>query len=211
MVPGKKASEEERREQILDAAFRVATREGLEGMTVRRVAAEAGLSSGLVFFHFGTKEALMFALLDRLVGWLLQLPGLRDLDPTAPARERFAGLLRKETEHDGEDLAWTGLFYEFWVVGTRHREMREKMRAAVERYEDAFLPLARGVLEEAGRPSGATPEGLASAAASFVVGSALRSALDRERFDVGPGLAAMDALLSGTLDSVAPSSHSDGA
>src|SRR4028119_548076 len=49
------------------AAFAVAAREGLAGVTARAVAAEAGVSSGLVFFHFGTVDALLAALLD----WLL--------------------------------------------------------------------------------------------------------------------------------------------
>ncbi len=42
-MPGKKASEESRREQIVQAAFRVAMRDGLEQLTIRQVAAEAGL------------------------------------------------------------------------------------------------------------------------------------------------------------------------
>ena len=49
-MPGRKEPEEERRDAILRAAYVVATRERLGGVTARAVAAEAGVSSGLVFF-----------------------------------------------------------------------------------------------------------------------------------------------------------------
>ena len=64
---GRKQPEEQRREEILRAAFVVAARDRLTGVTARAVAAEAGISSGLVFFHFESVDALLGELLD----WLL--------------------------------------------------------------------------------------------------------------------------------------------
>ncbi|HEY7461911.1 MAG TPA: TetR family transcriptional regulator, partial [Gemmatimonadota bacterium] len=66
-MPGRKAPEADRKEQILNAALRTAARDGLEGLTIRNVAAEAELSSGLVLFHFNTKDALLTAALDVLL------------------------------------------------------------------------------------------------------------------------------------------------
>ena len=66
-MPGRKASEETRREQIILAAHEVAARQGLNALTVRLVAAEAKLSTGLVFFHFTSRDQLLVALLDRLL------------------------------------------------------------------------------------------------------------------------------------------------
>jgi AcrR family transcriptional regulator len=65
-MPGQKAAEADRQEQILAAAMDVATRHGLEGLTIRRVASEAGLSHGLVRFRFKSKAELLATLLDRL-------------------------------------------------------------------------------------------------------------------------------------------------
>jgi hypothetical protein len=48
---GKKASEEARRKQILKAAYEVASREGIGGLTLRAIAAEARLSHGFAHFH----------------------------------------------------------------------------------------------------------------------------------------------------------------
>jgi AcrR family transcriptional regulator len=66
-MPGTKAPERARREQILAAAFVVAAREGLEGTTILQVAAAATLSPGSILFHFKSKRQLLLALLD----WLL--------------------------------------------------------------------------------------------------------------------------------------------
>ncbi|MEU3015762.1 MULTISPECIES: TetR/AcrR family transcriptional regulator [unclassified Nocardiopsis] len=54
---------EDRRRRVADAIHRIAAREGLEGVSVRVVAAEAGLSAGAVQREFATKDELLhFAL-----------------------------------------------------------------------------------------------------------------------------------------------------
>ena len=72
-MPGRRASETQRRQQILKAAHQVALGQGLDGLTVRAVAARARLSHGLVLFHFKRKEQLVTALLDRVLSATLSL------------------------------------------------------------------------------------------------------------------------------------------
>lgn len=47
-------SKDERREEILQAAMRVALTEGFAAMTVRRIATEAGVATGQVHHHFAS-------------------------------------------------------------------------------------------------------------------------------------------------------------
>ena len=49
------------RARIRDAAILLFGRDGLERVSVRAIAAEAGVSAGLVIHHFGSKEALRSA------------------------------------------------------------------------------------------------------------------------------------------------------
>ncbi len=51
---------------ILEAVVRVLVRDGLDGLSVRRVAAEAGVSIGAVQHHFPTKDALLVAAADHV-------------------------------------------------------------------------------------------------------------------------------------------------
>lgn len=52
---------------IIDAAGRVILRDGVAGLTLEAVAAEAGLSKGGLLYHFGTKEALLEGMVGRLI------------------------------------------------------------------------------------------------------------------------------------------------
>jgi AcrR family transcriptional regulator len=53
------------RGQILGAAVSLVGREGVSGLTIERVAGEAGLSKGGVFYHFPNKEALIEGMIGR--------------------------------------------------------------------------------------------------------------------------------------------------
>src|SRR5579872_786361 len=96
-MPGTKAPEAERREQILAAAYAVAAREGLEHLTIRQVATTAGLSSGSVLFHYETRVELIIALLE----WLLETSAALNL-PEAIAQmspvEALAAAVRHEIQ-----------------------------------------------------------------------------------------------------------------
>jgi AcrR family transcriptional regulator len=59
----KKVDHHERRTLIADALVRVAAAQGLEAVSLRHVAAEAGVSAGMVQHYFRTKDEMMaFAL-----------------------------------------------------------------------------------------------------------------------------------------------------
>ncbi len=54
---------QETRDRIVDHAFRVATRDGLEGLSIGALASDLGLSKSGLFAHFGSKEDLQIAVL----------------------------------------------------------------------------------------------------------------------------------------------------
>jgi AcrR family transcriptional regulator len=55
---------EDRREQIIDAAMRVFAQKGFARATNRDVAREAGITTGLIYYYFESKEALLKAVLE---------------------------------------------------------------------------------------------------------------------------------------------------
>ncbi|WP_205698345.1 TetR/AcrR family transcriptional regulator [Conexibacter sp. SYSU D00693] len=79
------------REQVLDTAAQVASVEGLEGLTIGRLAAELGMSKSGLFAHFGSKEELQLATTqaatDRFVDQVIK-PGLA----RPRGRQRLEGL-----------------------------------------------------------------------------------------------------------------------
>lgn len=60
----RKAHGERTRQSILEAAVDLASEEGLEGLTIGRLAAETGMSKSGLFAHFGSKEDLQLATVE---------------------------------------------------------------------------------------------------------------------------------------------------
>jgi AcrR family transcriptional regulator len=88
---------EERRAELCAAVWRLASREGLEAVTVRGVAEEAGWSTGAVVHYFADKEDLLLSAWFALLGLALTRPALaRAQRLTYRAwRGRVAELLRE--------------------------------------------------------------------------------------------------------------------
>lgn len=167
------------------AALRVATRDRLEGLSTRRVADEARLSHGLVFFHFKSKDALLVALLDALLEEMAVPQMDADLLRIPSALGRLLGLLRREITRLSVERARVELFFDYWVMGTRHPEIRRRIRGALERYRDLLRPMAEEIVREApDRFSGVSAEGLAAVAVGFIAGCAVQAVIDPGNFDV---------------------------
>lgn len=71
---------------ILTAAERVVLRNGVTRLTLEAVAREAKLSKGGLLYHFATKEALIQAMLDRLIQYYECEIAQQQRDDTAPGR-----------------------------------------------------------------------------------------------------------------------------
>jgi TetR/AcrR family transcriptional regulator, transcriptional repressor of bet genes len=195
-MPGQKASEAARRMQILKAAYEVASRKGLDALTVRLVARRAKLSPGLVLFHFGTKDQLITALLDYVIETTSVLHVTEDITSIPVPLDRLLALLRREMNRLASEPRRIRLFFDFWVKGFTHALIRTKMQSELDRYREAFRPIAHEVLRaEPERFSGVTPEGLSAVAVSFIKGCAVQSMIDPENFDIEEYLAATNGLL----------------
>lgn len=60
--PGtRRQAAEERREQILDAALRVFSEKGYNGASIRDIAREVGVTEGLLYHYFESKEQILHA------------------------------------------------------------------------------------------------------------------------------------------------------
>jgi TetR/AcrR family transcriptional regulator, transcriptional repressor of bet genes len=196
-MTGRRAGEDERKRQILDAARSLALRTGLERLTVRRIAARAGLSNGMVHFHFRSKDALLLALLEELLNESLVLEVPPEIQCIDAAQDRLRALLRQEMARLAGDAGGLRMFFEFWLWGMRNREVRRRMRAQLNRYRAAFLPLAEEVLAQAPERFGQVgPEGLAHACAGFVKAAAVQSVIDPTRFRVDQFIAAATGLMA---------------
>ena len=64
---------EEKRKQIMDVALRLFAMEGYHATSISKIASEAGISKGLMYNYFDSKEALMFNILALGMNQLAEL------------------------------------------------------------------------------------------------------------------------------------------
>jgi AcrR family transcriptional regulator len=91
---------EQRRREVVEIALKVASLEGLEGLTIGRLAGEVGMSKAGLFDHFGSKEAIQLATVDAAFQHFLD-------EVVAPAQQARPGLsrLRSYVDHYFEYVA----------------------------------------------------------------------------------------------------------
>ncbi|WP_083760090.1 TetR/AcrR family transcriptional regulator [Rubrobacter xylanophilus] len=152
---------EERRRELAEAAWRVILREGVEGVSVRNVAAEAGWSVGALRHYFGTKEELLAGaarlVVERVTGRFER--GRYEGPPREAVRRMLCEVLPLDDERRVEARVWLA-FAAHSLVDPRVAEehelvfdgMRELCRLIVRRLsEDGLLVSGAGDEEEAAR------------------------------------------------------------
>jgi AcrR family transcriptional regulator len=192
----KRMPEQARREMILRAAFEVARREGIGGLTVRAVATEARVSHALVLFHFGRKEQLIHDLLDRVIDATAVLHISEDIARFPHARDRLHAVLQQEMARLSHQPEQTRLFLEYWALGARNEEFRTRISEELDRYRAAFQSIMEEMVSaEPAAFAGASADGLAAVAVSWVHGCAVQAMIDPAHFDTDEYLAAVRGLI----------------
>jgi len=195
-MPGKRAAKDTRRAQILRAGYLVASRVGLDQLTMRLVAAKAQLSHGLVHFYFKTKERLLTALLSDVLKTSTVRHPTPDVARIKSPLARLRFLLQREITRLSSEPRRIRLLFEYGVKGLRDPSIRTKMRAELRQYREAFRPTAEAVLAaEPDRFPHVSAEGLAAVAVGVIEGGAVQSVIDPAQFDAAEYLAAAKGLL----------------
>jgi AcrR family transcriptional regulator len=126
------------REQLVDAAERMFSKQGFHATSIDAIAAEAGFTKGAVYSNFTSKEDLFFAVYERRVDRRVEEmeDAIRGATSTADALARLAPTAgRRQPTDDG----WLAVFFEFWAHVLRHPELRERF---AQQHRRVIEPLA---------------------------------------------------------------------
>lgn len=168
-------SSAETRERLIGAAGRVLREHGYAGVSARTIAADAGVNSALVFYHFGGVDALLLAALDHSSQERMSLHRA-----TAAQAETLEELVTAATRIYRDDLehGHLALFAELVAAGVAKPELRTEISRRAE-------PWIAFIEEEWERVVGGSPLGrmlpareVAHAAVTFYLGVNLFSVLD---------------------------------
>jgi TetR/AcrR family transcriptional regulator, transcriptional repressor of bet genes len=177
-MPGTRIAEEKRREQIVAAAYAIASRRGLSAVTVREVARKARISVGLVIFHFGTKDRVVLALLDWVVENTVSLTIAPEVAAIVDPLGRLIGVIRQEILRLGREPSRNRLFFEFWSEAIWNRPVRARMQRDLDRYREALRPFVDdAVRAHPDRFAGVDAADVTAAVVSFLKGCAVQSTI----------------------------------
>lgn len=155
---------EDRRENVMEAAMRVALSEGLAAMTVRRIASEAGIAAGQVHHHFASSMALKAETFLRLSRQSLDLE-------SAPPLTSWRAKLNWTLGFDNPDIEqYLRLFGEAETLARREAEMKQAWIISMEMWHDATTEIISQGASENEFQLRDSPENIAWRIIAFVSG-----------------------------------------
>ncbi|HWM09692.1 MAG TPA: TetR family transcriptional regulator [Solirubrobacteraceae bacterium] len=179
---GRRARGRRTRESILDAAVDLASVEGLDGLTIGRLATALGMSKSGLFSHFGSKEELQLATIDAAREIFIR-------EVFAPAREADRGLprlvalldawlayMRREVFHGGCFFDAVRNEYDSRQPGP----VRDAVRADFATWSESLANRVRSAQAHGHLDPGADPEQLAFELDALGGAANVRFQLDRD-------------------------------
>lgn len=179
---------EKTRQAVIDAAIHCLATEGYHRATSNRIARAAGLSWGVIQYHFGDRAGIYRAVLDTIIdAYVLELDQIAQRGKGKPVPERLALLA---------DSLWELLNHpaylatmELLVNLSRDPELALDTRLYVNRWAERMAILWQGIFPE-------FPEGhVGSAAARQIFFAALRGFVDNRLIGQWPSRSVPEGVL----------------
>ena len=186
---------ERRRRDLLDAAFEIVAERGLEGLRTRDVAARAGVNIATLHYYFGTKEALVEALVDDVDG---KLRGPESADGAREVRT-FGGL------HDHLREAWrrfhatphlAAVLQELVIRGQRDPAAKAHFRTRHLLWNKLIEELLSNLAEEGKLRPDLDPTIVARVVTSFVMGAMMQLEVNPRAFSFDDAAKALEQALT---------------
>jgi AcrR family transcriptional regulator len=169
---------EERKDQILDAAMNVISKRGYGATRMDDVVAEAGISKGLFYWYFKSKDAVLAALVRRMFSPEIQ--ALQEL-PVKPgtARERLL-VFAEQAARKADSMTRLPLTMELYTLAFRNKGVGKVMRD----FFSAYYASMRDVISQ-GVKAGEFP-GVDPCRSAVSLGSVIEGAFLLWMFDLRP-------------------------
>ncbi|NUR07467.1 MAG: TetR/AcrR family transcriptional regulator [Nocardioidaceae bacterium] len=132
--------EKDRQARILDAVVRLLGTGGISAVSMRAVAREAGVSLGLVNYHYADKTSLVRAALH----WIEQQDiALVEPDPSLEPEARLRTALGRVAEPEFLTTEYLSLRLQLWALARAHVEFEQINTEAQKRYRAGLSRLVR--------------------------------------------------------------------
>jgi TetR/AcrR family fatty acid metabolism transcriptional regulator len=126
-----------RKAQILQAAMNVFARKGFTATRMEEIAAETGLSVGILYWYFKGKEEITLALLDQL--YTSDLQNVRQLlTQSGSCRARLWGYMAENLQAEEQ---WLALSLELRSQAARNPRLQASLQGVYQQYHQLLVEL----------------------------------------------------------------------
>ncbi len=136
-----------RREALVEATLRCLKKYGHEGVSIRRISAEAGVSIGLINHHFPNKSGLIAETYESLAHSLRESAHEQSSGKDATPRERLTGFFQASFAPTLVDPELFNVWIVFWSMVAHS----EEIRAVHDRTYDDYRAVLESLLSELAR------------------------------------------------------------
>jgi AcrR family transcriptional regulator len=170
-----------RRAQLTKAAYKVVAQKGYNDFTIKDIAAEAGLSTGLVHYYFKNKEDLLFKLLKEMNANLKEQLNKALMVLTEP-KDKLLAFCDEAFALLDREKAYFYVLIDFWARINHDTRIRQANVKLFQSYRDEIVAIikegmAKGVFM-------VVDVKLASVIIiSLIQGTILQYVIDNEAFD----------------------------
>lgn len=168
-----------RRDEVVQATWRVIARVGIDRVSIREIAAEAGHSTGVIAHYFKNKDEVLMTALQH--AWRREADRIARATAGASGFAALEELIAQVLPVGGEQTLEMAVWMSFWgrAVGD------EQLAAQQRRYYGEWRALLRSCLEDAvaageARP-GLVPSDEAVRIAALIDGVGIQAVLEPER------------------------------
>jgi AcrR family transcriptional regulator len=175
---------EQRREELAAAVWRLASRDGLEAVTIRGVAAEAGWSTGALHHYFADKEELLlfaFQIVAGRVGRRVATAREESGEPLELARALLAIGLPLDEERRDETRVW----FAFLGLALTRPPLARAQRLAYQAWRRMVADALREAQEQGDVDEDVDVEREAAGLVALVDGLAVQASFEPRTLDVG--------------------------
>ncbi len=166
------------RDTLLDAAEEIFVKRGVPGASMEQIASEAGFSRGAIYAHFGSKEDLLLAVMDRFISRQVeQFQHLVRRDDPMEAVTDAAEIFRKTFSTDMVPLE-----LELRTSALRHPGLRQRLVEADRRFSEENARLVEK-LQGDDLNLRIPPRDLADIGRAAVIGLLMYAAVDEDLRD----------------------------
>jgi AcrR family transcriptional regulator len=161
---------EERRSQIVQSAIQVFGRKGFDKTRMDDVATESGLSKGLLYWYFKSKEEIIIAIADLLFS--AEFRKMQNLSvENRTARACLDDFVEIFLDDMNSLLKVAPVIYEFYALAFRNATVRRVMQAYLHRFVALLEPIVQHGMENGEFTPGDARQ------ATIAIGSALEGTL----------------------------------